>query len=73
MKIMFWNTHRNNSINSYIIELVEHNEIDVLVLAEYTSDTSELNNLLKQSNKRLFKWNNEAWNKTRKVGGHSCF
>lgn len=57
MKIMFWNTHRNNSINSYIIELVEHNEIDVLVLAEYTSDTSELNNLLKQSNKRLFKWN----------------
>ena len=51
MKIMFWNTHRNNSINSYIIELVEHNEIDVLVLAEYTSDTSELNNLLKQSNK----------------------
>ena len=57
MKIMFWNTHRNNSINSYIIELVEHNEIDVFVLAEYTSDTSELNNLLKQSNKRLFKWN----------------
>lgn len=57
MKILFWNTHRNNEINSYIIKLVEYNKIDVLVLAEYTGDISELNNLLENSEKRLFKLN----------------
>lgn len=57
MKILFWNTHRNNEINSYIIELVEYNEIDILVLAEYTGDINELDNLLKQSSKRLYKLN----------------
>lgn len=56
MKILFWNTHRNDKINPYIMKLVEYNEIDVLVLAEYTGDISELNGLLDQSNKRLFKW-----------------
>lgn len=35
MRILFWNTHRNVDINSYILDIVNQNEIDVLVLAEY--------------------------------------
>ena len=33
MRILFWNTHRNVDINSYILDIVNQNEIDVLVLA----------------------------------------
>lgn len=43
MRMLFWNTHRNVNINSYILDLVNENEIDVLVLAEYKADTNELN------------------------------
>lgn len=57
MRMLFWNTHRNVNINSYILDLVNENEIDVLVLAEYKADTNELNCNLEQSKKRLFKWN----------------
>ena len=47
MRILFWNTHRNVDINSYILDIVNQNEIDVLVLAEYmacllyTSDAAD--------------------------------
>lgn len=51
MRMLFWNTHRNVNINSYILDLVNENEIDVLVLAEYKADTNELNCNLEQSKK----------------------
>lgn len=43
MRILFWNTHRNVDINSYILDIVNQNEIDVLVLAEYMAEINELN------------------------------
>ncbi len=46
MKIMFWNTNRNNNINEYIAKLIREYNIDILVLAEYTSDSDELITLL---------------------------
>lgn len=55
MRILFWNTHRNVDINSYILDIVNQNEIDVLVLAEYMAEINELNDNLKQCKKRLFK------------------
>ena len=54
MRILFWNTHRNVDINSYILDIVNQNEIDVLVLAEYMAENNELNDNLKQCKKRLF-------------------
>ena len=54
MRILFWNTHRNVDINSYILDIVNQNEIDVLVLAEYMAEINELNDNLKQCKKRLF-------------------
>lgn len=53
MRILFWNTHRNVDINSYILDIVNQNEIDVLVLAEYMAEINELNDNLKQCKKRL--------------------
>ena len=47
MRILFWNTHRNVDINSYILDIVNQNEIDVLVLAEYMAEINELNDNLK--------------------------
>ena len=57
MRILFWNTHRNVDINSYILDIVNQNEIDVLVLAEYMAEINELNDNLKHCKKRLFNWN----------------
>lgn len=46
MKILFWNTYRNNKINKYIVDLVDKYEIDVLLIAEYTGKIDELDDLL---------------------------
>ena len=61
MRILFWNTHRNVDINSYILDIVNQNEIDVLVLAEYMAEINELNDNLKQCKKRLFNWNTKEY------------
>lgn len=42
MKILFWNTNRNNHINNYIISLVKDYDVDILIAAEYDSDEQEL-------------------------------
>jgi hypothetical protein len=41
MRFAFWNT-RKNSVNAYISSLIRDNQIDILVLAEYDDDSSEL-------------------------------
>lgn len=38
MKLLFWNTNKNENINNYILGLVEENKIDIVVLAEYNSN-----------------------------------
>lgn len=57
MKLLFWNTHKNENINKYIIELVEENEIDIVILAEYNSDILALDEALCNCKKRLERWN----------------
>ena len=47
MKILFWNTNKNININPYILSLVQDYNIDILILAEYEADKSELNMLFK--------------------------
>lgn len=43
MRILFWNTHKNKSINPYIASLVYDNDIDVLVLSEYDANVDVIN------------------------------
>lgn len=53
MKYLFWNTHRNDSINEILSELIIENDISVILLAEYTADANELINLLALKNVSL--------------------
>lgn len=53
MKILFWNTYNNVKINDYIVNLVEENDVDVLVAAEYKADKDELNVMLHQLDLQL--------------------
>ncbi len=48
MRIMFWNTHRNKTINEYIVSLVMDYDIDIFIMAEYNADEIELDRLLKK-------------------------
>ena len=57
MRILFWNTHRNTTINSYLLSLVEDYDIDILVIAEYQGCESELCKLLQRSKQKLKKNN----------------
>lgn len=42
MRIMFWNTHNNTKINELLCDLIIENDINIVVLAEYKADISEL-------------------------------
>lgn len=44
MNIVFWNTNRNKNINKYILQLIDDRNIDIIVLAEYTSQENKLIN-----------------------------
>lgn len=57
MRILFWNTHKNENINKYIRGLVEENEIDIVILAEYNSNIEQLDEVLSESKMRLKRWN----------------
>lgn len=46
MRLLFWNTHRNEKINKYIAGIALFYQIDVIVLAEYTADKNELMTIL---------------------------
>lgn len=63
MKILFWNTYRNENINSYVLDLVNKYEVDILLLAEYRSDIKKLDLLLKNSNQALVRCNTIGCNR----------
>lgn len=46
MRLLFWNTHRNNDINKYLASLVQDYKVDILIVSEYTADENELHELL---------------------------
>lgn len=57
MKLLFWNTYRNNKINQYLDSLVRDYNIDILITAEYSADENELNTFLEKCHQHLFKCN----------------
>ena len=46
MRYLFWNTHRNQNINSILCDLIVENCISVVVLAEYSAEMNQLIGLL---------------------------
>ena len=47
MKYLFWNTFKNENINSILCDLIVENGTSVVILAEYTADINGLIELLK--------------------------
>lgn len=71
MRILFWNTGRNKNINEYLLEMVEENDVDILIVAEYWSDEEKLDIILKNSKKRLIRWNTIGADRI-KIWGNYC-
>ena len=46
MNISFWNTHKNKSINEFLISMIIEKNIDMMILAEYEDDIKHLINEL---------------------------
>lgn len=46
MKILFWNTYKNTSINQVIYEIAKEKDIDIIFLAEYQDNIQNLINAL---------------------------
>lgn len=46
MKFLFWNTYKNENINSILCDLIIENKISVVILAEYAADIKNLIKLL---------------------------
>lgn len=72
MKILFWNTNRNNEINNYIVSLIQDNDIDIVVLAEYKADEEELKELFLQNNLFMNKCNTIGCNRIHIWSNYSC-
>lgn len=53
MRILFWNTNRNEGINPYIASLVYDYKIDILVLAEYRANKNELRRMFEDNRQKL--------------------
>ncbi len=53
MRILFWNTNRNENINEYVANLVRDYKIDMLIMAEYVADKDNLQELLEEYGQAL--------------------
>jgi len=49
MKVLFWNTHNNDKINSVLLDVIIENEISFVVLTEYTANLDQLIALLSEN------------------------
>ena len=56
MKILFWNTHNNENINFYLKSIIDENQIDFVVLAEYNSGCEDLCKYSFYNNKHLIEY-----------------
>lgn len=56
MKYLFWNTHRNESINPIICQLAIENDISIIILAEYTADAKDLVGLFSRNGMNMMEY-----------------
>ena len=56
MKVLFWNTHQNKSINSVLQEMIIENNISIVILAEYIAQIDNLIKLLAEHEIAMWKY-----------------
>lgn len=62
MKILFWNTHKNHNIDSYILDFAAENPCDIIILAEYANNINGLCNQLSLFKLDFYFWKSLACN-----------
>ena len=72
MKILFWNTHKNPEIDSYIIDFMDENPCDIIILAEYINNINGLCNQLAILKLDYYVWNSLACDKV-KIISKQCY
>lgn len=63
MKILFWNAHKNPQINKYVVSLILDYGADIVIMAEYSADESELKRLLQENNENFIPCNTVGCNR----------
>ena len=53
MRVLFWNTNKNDNINAVLSELIVENDISIVVLAEYTASMEQLVQTLLSKGKEM--------------------
>ena len=56
MKVLFWNTHKNEKINWLLSDIVIENNISVVVLAEYKASMNELIEILEKQGRKMHEY-----------------
>lgn len=56
MKILFWNTHKNQEIDPYILAFIDENPCDIIILAEYVNSIRGLCNQLSLFKMDFYPW-----------------
>lgn len=60
MKILFWNTHKNHDIDSYILDFAVEHSCDIIILAEYVNNINGLCNQLSLFKLDFYLWKSLA-------------
>ncbi len=69
MKVLFWNTHKNLEIDSYLYDFVEENTCDIIILAEYDNSINGLCNQLSLLHMDFYPWEVVSCDKIRIISG----
>lgn len=68
MKILFWNTHNNKNINHILSELIIENNINIVVVAEYEADISNLIEILSKQRINMRPYNTIGCERIKIIG-----
>ncbi|MBR5222278.1 MAG: endonuclease/exonuclease/phosphatase [Clostridia bacterium] len=68
MKILFWNTHKNEKINYILSELIIENNVSIVVLAEYTAPMDELLTYMQGQGKTMFPYISVGCDRIKVIG-----
>lgn len=71
MNILFWNTHGNPNINSYLASIIKDNAVDIVVLAEYIADGLQLKRLIRNNGRRFKEYMTGGCSRIRIFGSYS--
>lgn len=68
MRVLFWNTHNNKEINYILCELIIENNINIVILAEYKADISNLIDIISKQGMKMKEYLTIGCNRIKIIG-----